>query len=306
MKALALTLEAVLTGHGYADLDASPLQLAVARAADGRDLEGALPPAAMRAHFGVDELPLLSVAAIDRCTRKAPADLPWEEGHYYTAAMDAATRGNSWTLVIATRNQTPSGLKDVIVCTRQWTGSKTTPLDPKAVLLEIASVLKRYRLDYVWADEYGSDFVRRLAYDCDVSICLEGMTAAQKVDRYQGLALQLAHGDIELPPDEVIRRDLLGIKKVARQGSIAIVLPHTPDGRHADYAPAIVMALHKRAMDPDPPKPKPGTREYYAAMERELEESMLRSMEERYEAKRAEASYWRDFYGLEFEEERRR
>jgi hypothetical protein len=51
-----LTLEDILTGHAYADLPASPLQLAIARAADGRPLGNVLPPAAMRAHFGLETI----------------------------------------------------------------------------------------------------------------------------------------------------------------------------------------------------------------------------------------------------------
>lgn len=49
-------LESVLAGKAFADLPASPLQLAIARAADGRPLAGVLEPEALRAHFGVDEL----------------------------------------------------------------------------------------------------------------------------------------------------------------------------------------------------------------------------------------------------------
>jgi hypothetical protein len=244
---------------------------------------------------------LLSAAGIDKCTRKGAAELPWEEGHSYTAAMDAATRGNSWTLVVSTRKQVGAGFKDVIVCARQWTGSKSTPLDPKVVLAEIATTLKRYQLDYVWADEYGSDFVRRPADDCGLYVCLAATSAAQKLDRYQGLAMQIANGDIEFPPDEVLRRDLLGIKKVARQGSVQIVLPNTPDGRHADYAPSIVMALHKRPADPEPEPPKFGSLEWAAYQQLEIEKALVHDMEKRLEEEREARRYEQEFYGGGYE-----
>jgi hypothetical protein len=61
----------------------------------------------------------------------------------------------------------------------------------------------------------------------------------------------LAHSVIELHPDPAIRADLMGLKRIARQGSVAIVLPTTPDGRHADYCPSIVLAIKRRVQDPE-------------------------------------------------------
>jgi hypothetical protein len=52
-----LTLEDVITGAGFADLDASPLQRAVARAAEGRPLDGVIPPDTQERCFGTCELP---------------------------------------------------------------------------------------------------------------------------------------------------------------------------------------------------------------------------------------------------------
>ena len=54
-----LTLEAMVTGHGLADLEASPLQLAICRAVDGRPVGDALDDDALEQHFGVRELPSL-------------------------------------------------------------------------------------------------------------------------------------------------------------------------------------------------------------------------------------------------------
>lgn len=208
---------------------------------------------------------LIAATSLDKCIRKSPAELPREPGHTYLASMDPGTRGNSWTLVI----KTCVGGKHVFVFAKQWTGSKSAPLDPKAVLREIGGILERYGMQGVWADAYGSDFLQRLALDCGVAVWQETTSAADKVQRYTELALQIANGGVELPPDETVRRDLLGIRKVARQGSVQIVLPHTADGRHADFAPAIVMALHQYVPEPRKGRAKQGTPEWHEEQERE-------------------------------------
>ena len=41
--------------------------------------------------------------------------------------MDAATRGNAWTLVGVTND----GAKQVVALAYEWTGSVTEPLDPE-------------------------------------------------------------------------------------------------------------------------------------------------------------------------------
>jgi hypothetical protein len=132
------------------------------------------------------------------------------------------------------------------------------------VFREIAGILAGYGTGGVFADEYGSDFVRSLGFDCSVDVWQVASSASDKLERYLALALRIANGDVELPPDEVVRRDLLGLRKVARQGSVQIVLPHTPDGRHADYAPSVVLALHKYVRDPDRAEKAPalGTKEW--------------------------------------------
>ena len=51
------TLEDFFAGSGYADVDASPLQLAICRAVEGRPLDGVLDEDTTERHFGVRELP---------------------------------------------------------------------------------------------------------------------------------------------------------------------------------------------------------------------------------------------------------
>jgi hypothetical protein len=53
----AVTLEEIVVGQGFADLSASPLQLAICRVVDGRPLDGVIDEATCERHFGAPELP---------------------------------------------------------------------------------------------------------------------------------------------------------------------------------------------------------------------------------------------------------
>ena len=97
---------------------------------------------------------------------------------------------------------------------------------------------------------------------------------------------------------DLARADLLAIRQKLTPNGFIIHLPQTPDGRHADYAPSVTMALSKCLCDPEDLGPLPGTPEYYALQERQLEERLFQSLDDRYQQEQEERRYWRDFYGV--------
>ena len=57
---------------------------------------------------------------------------------------------------------------------------------------------------------------------------------------------------LELPPVPAFTADLLSVrKKLQPGGAIRYQAPVTRDGRHADYAPAAVLAVARLAAGPD-------------------------------------------------------
>jgi hypothetical protein len=228
--------------------------------------------------FADPESSLLSSAEIDRATRKGPLVLEREPGHMYVAAIDPATRGNAWTLVVVTRVRRADGrLYTAVVLAKQWQGSKSDPLDPDKVLAEVARILKGYGLEYVLTDQLAADFVRSIGHRHDLGVFPETVTASRKVELFESLRMRLADDGLEIPDDPLFRADLLSIRKRVTMNGIAIELPRTADGRHADYAPALALAVSKALAEPPIPtrKLRPGTPEYNAAywewMEKECE-----------------------------------
>ncbi len=236
--------------------------------------------------FADPESSLFSSTEIERATRKGPLVLEREDGHSYAAAMDPGTRGNAWTLTVATRRRidvppqagtplgTPSSSRVVtsIVLAKQWQGSKADPLSPDRVCSEIAAILRGYGVDGVWTDQLAADFLRYIVARHKLFIMPETITAPSKVAMFESLRTQIADGEVELPDDPQVRADLLSIRKRVTMNGIAIELPRTADGRHADYGPALalVVAEGRRPVDPVDPGPKPGTRAYFDRQEADI------------------------------------
>jgi hypothetical protein len=210
------------------------------------------------AEFMTPEENLFSADLLEACTRKGEASLPYDPHAAYWAAMDPATRGNSWTLVIGTRR----GAKRVIAHAQQWTGTSSEPLSPKAVLHEIAEILRRYNLRGVETDQYYVDALVDIARDIRLGdetyplhLVRTSLGEAEKAQRYLALRTKLAEGELELAPVKELQADMRRVRRRATQSGISIVLPSTGDGRHCDYAPSLMLVATRNLADiKDPPK----------------------------------------------------
>jgi hypothetical protein len=244
-----------------------------------------------------DESSLLSAALLDRATRKVDGDVPPEEGVTYVAAQDPGFTRNPWTFVIAGRRWVEGRIRRSIVLAREWRGTQERPLDPAWVLGQIAVLCRPYRVDVVESDQYERFGLYSIAQRPEIGlyVCVRERNATERLARYEALVTQMSDGEIELPADKQLRADLLSVRQKLTPNGFTIQLPETADGRHADYAPSVSLALANCRVDPEPPKPKPGTPEYYAQMEADMIERMEQSMLRRLESDR----YWRDFYGLD-------
>jgi hypothetical protein len=228
------------------------------------------------AEFADAEESLFPSNLIVQSTRRGLRDLPHTPGNSYAAAIDPATRGNAWTLVVATRQ----GDRKVIATARQWQGSSMEPLRPREVLEEIAGILRNYELDWCYTDQFAADALRDIAGDSGLTLSVEDWTAKEKVRLFNNLATQMADGCVELPPDEQLAKDLKVVKRRATQNGVTIVLPKTSDGRHADYAPALARVLSKWLDDYEKPVPNVGSPEYTSWLVDELERRELEEFEQ--------------------------
>lgn len=206
------------------------------------------------AEFADPESSLLTQGEIDAVTRASPLEIPYREGHKYSAAMDPATRGNAWALVITTTERRDGREVQVIALARQWVGSSVTPLSPRKVLSEIAPILRGYGLRSVLTDQWSADALRDIGQDFGLGVYPETVTGADNVAAFHDLRTLIADHRLELPPDPVVRGDLLSVRRRVTQSGVAIDLPRTNDGRHADYAAAIARVTSHYVAAPDLPR----------------------------------------------------
>ena len=173
------------------------------------------------------------------------------EGYQYVAAIDPATRGNAWTLVLGACTGRRNGMRHVTVpLARQWIGSKVAPLQPTVVLRDISDLCERYGVRVIVTDQYAADALRDLGHLHGVSLIERPWTSATKLDAFDSMRVRLVTGLVELPPDEALIRDLLTVRRRVTQQSVSIDLPRTPDGRHCDYAPALAALLAQPMSEP--------------------------------------------------------
>jgi hypothetical protein len=186
------------------------------------------------------ETSLLTDAICERARRIVPQlwHLPYVEGHRYVAAMDPATRGHAWTLVVATKG--PDGRRRVAFA-KEWRGTPSKPLSPKAVMLEIRDIVAVYRLRWVTTDQAAIDYLRDLVPK-GLALIEAPWTQANITDACKHVQSLLLDGHLELHPDPLVKADLLGIRRQFTRAGPRTYFAEVK-GRHSDYAPAIALAV---------------------------------------------------------------
>jgi hypothetical protein len=239
---------------------------------------------------------------LDRATRAALV-IGRENEHRYVAAMDPATRGDAWTFVVGTRRWVGDVLKRSIVLAKEWKGSPSRPLDPSIVLGEIAGFCRGYGISTVYSDQASADALRSIGRRHGLSVVIEPATASNKLTRYETLSTHLANGEIELPPDPVVRGDLLSVTKRLTPNGFTIDLPRS-GGRHGDYAPAIALALSRSIVCPPAPvralSPEERCERERAEIDARTERHIQSSWEKNAQQKRDEARQEQDLFGVPF------
>jgi hypothetical protein len=108
------------------------------------------------------------------------------------------------------------------------------------------------------------------------------VTDAQRTARWLAIRTRFALGQIELAPSDGdrLRGDVLRLRKRVTQSGVRIDLPSTQDGRHCDYAPALMLVLSRYLDDVQPQAAGPAEDREVAEMRRWAERRYLRRGDE--------------------------
>jgi hypothetical protein len=197
----------------------------------------------VEARFLSPQSQLFDDETLKRATKRG--DVAPEKRASYVAACDPATRGNAWTLAVWTRD----GERKRLVLAREWKGSRTEPLDPKDVMRRIAGELAPYNVTMVYADRWNEDSLRSHAADAGLDWMCSTWTEKERVNAYLAFRDAVISDQAELHNHPQIRDDLLHVVKRVTASGLTIQLPTTGDGRHCDFAPAIVLGFSQYCAD---------------------------------------------------------
>ncbi len=189
---------------------------------------------------------LFPVTLIDRARRREPADIEPERSVEYFAAMDPSLGRNAWTLAIACRRTVGERPKASIVLSREWRSPAGGHFDMIAILTEITALVSPYT-NAIVTDQFHGETLAAITQRLRLGVTLEvdKPTATERLERYESLLTRLSDDEIELPSDRRVRSDLLSVKRKFTPNGFTIHLPQTGDGRHADHAPSITLALSR-------------------------------------------------------------
>ncbi len=191
------------------------------------------------AEFRDPESALYSSVSVDAAMARQELSIPPEEGKRYTAAIDPGTRGNAWTFGLA---ETEDNVRFRVVHIQQWIGSSAVPLKPSEVFAEMRPLLEAYGCSgSVKSDQWSIDALRELALLQGIGLSALTITSSNKTKLYESIKVRLNAGLLSLPPDPVLRNDLLSVKKRLTADGFKIILPETADGRHCDYAALLAL-----------------------------------------------------------------
>jgi len=195
----------------------------------------------------------LASSDIEACTRSFAGDLaPCRADH--AACIDPAARSNAFTLTIG--RLTDAGTLEVALA-REWRPAAGAPLDLRAVVADVAAEVRRYGCDSVVSDQWSGDALAALFDAHGIHLQQRSLAGAELTEAWQRLRTLLSTRAMSLPRDEQLRDDLCAVRRrVSSGGGVSYSLPSTPDGRHADYAPALLrLAVRARTLvKPDAPR----------------------------------------------------
>ena len=233
------------------------------------------------AEFAAPESALVPPDAVAAATRPQ-ADLEPDPLRSYVAAMDAATRGNAWTLIIMSRD----GDKRRIDLAREWVGSKNAPLSATTVLRDIAAIAARYRVPAVWCDQWSADPLSELALQQGLTLLPRMTPSRERWEQAARFRSELLEGRIELHPHPALREDVLRVKRATTMQGVRLELPTAGDGRHCDFVPSLMLATAQFIPERRPAPHERNTEAWYEAeaarIERAAEDAGRRAARRRW------------------------
>ncbi len=199
----------------------------------------------VEAEFADAEEALFPSSLVERAMRKAPATLEPQPGHHYVAAIDPGGRASAWTFVIL------EGLEHGfrVALAKQWTKNAEGVFRAGDAMDVVAADCARFGVTDLHSDQYGFEQTAALAEDRGLTLLLTDWGAENRWNAAQTIKALLEAEELELPPDDQMREDLVRVRKKVTSNGVTVDLPRG-GGRHCDFFPPLGLCL---MYPPEPP-----------------------------------------------------
>ena len=201
----------------------------------------------------------LPSALVERATDRGIFERVPEPRPAYVCAIDPAFKRDAFGLTILHRDDDGNIVVDAV---RRWMGNSERPLNPRDVLMEIADLVKHYRVDVLYSDQYHFESLAQLAGDYGISILGIPFTARSKSEMYGNLQQLFHQGRIRLIEHEELLKELRTLERTLTDGGTVQI--GAPNGMHDDVVSTLTIAASQAmALEPTklPEKPKEPTME---------------------------------------------
>jgi hypothetical protein len=173
---------------------------------------------------------------LNPCIARSRQQLPRQEGQNYIAAIDPATRGHNFALVIL--HQVPDGTV-VVDLVRVWTGSTKIPLPFEGVLNEIKTILDSYGISSAIGDQFHCDAIQQYLQKIGVWYDVHVFGPQTRAQIFSGLKHLMVQGKIEILDDKPLLQQLRNLtEERSDRGQIDI----RPSSGKDDQAVALALA----------------------------------------------------------------
>lgn len=176
--------------------------------------------------------------AIDACVVPGRYEVLPQSGLLFTAAMDAAFRGDLFGFCLVGKNDQG---KIVQALMRSWRGSRGRPVNMAATLAEIVSTLRHYGVTEIFGDQFCAEPIRQ-ALRAEGIQFEQRTTLGSRAQCFNTLRTLITSGGIELLEDPETIAELKRLELAVTSGGNQRI---EATSGHDDRAVALALAAHE-------------------------------------------------------------
>lgn len=179
----------------------------------------------------------LPADAVQSCVVAGLYQIPPQPNTFYTAALDAAFRGDSFAFGIVHR----VGEKVVQDFIRSWRGSRARPVNLSQTLAEIVATLKAYGIGKIFGDQFCSEPIKQALATQGIQFEQTTTLGTRASGIWNSLRTLITSGQIELLEDAETIAELKRLELVVTSGGNQRIEASTG---HDDRAVVLALAAH--------------------------------------------------------------